>query len=181
MSISESRHIVITGPESTGKTEISEYLTKSFQGLYVPEYSRKYIENLNRSYNYYDILKIAKTQLAQRYEAEKQLKEFVFYDTWLMITKIWFIEVFGHYPGWIDTKLKTIKIDLYLLCAPDIPWVPDPVRENGGERRKYLFLQYKKEIENLDIPYFIIKGQGIARNKLAEKFIIKHLGNTIVR
>ena len=171
-------HIVITGPESTGKTALSKYLAGKFNGMQVPEHARAYIERINRPYTYQDIVKIAKEQVLTQQKLEIHNKNFFFYDTWLIITKIWFIEVYGRYPLWIDKKLRTVKMDLYLLCAPDIPWIPDPVRENGGERRNFLFLKYQKEIDNLGIPYYIIKGKGVLRYKLAEEIINEHFPST---
>lgn len=95
-------NIVITGPESTGKTELSQYLAKLFNGHYVPEYAREYIENLRRRYEYEDVLKIAKHQIQYQKEISERFSGFVFYDTWLIITKIWLKEVFDKYPVWID-------------------------------------------------------------------------------
>ena len=174
MNVYKARNIVISGPESTGKTVLAQYLADAFNGVYVPEHARYYIERLDRPYNYHDIVKIAEEQLRSHKQAERHNNKYIFYDTWLIITKIWFIEVFGSFPPWIDEKLSTLKMDLYLLCAPDIPWIPDKVRENGGERRNFLFLKYQQEIENLGIPYYIIKGKGIKRFKMAEEIIIKH-------
>ena len=37
------------------------------------------------------------------------------------------------FPDWVDEQISQASFDLVLLCAPDIPWIPDPVRENGGE------------------------------------------------
>ncbi len=167
-------NIVITGPESTGKTELSQHLAKIFKGQYVPEYARGYIQNLGRQYNYEDVLIIAKMQIQQQHEVSTRFRGFIFYDTWLIITKIWLKEVFGRNPDWIDEKLENIRMDLYLLCAADIPWVPDPLRENGGERRDYLFEQYRSEIRKLGIKYYIISGTGEERFCLAENLVKKY-------
>ena len=174
MNAHKAHHIVITGPESTGKTALVHYLANTFNGTYVPEYARAYIERINRPYTYQDVVKIAGEQVLAYQQDELQSKKYIFYDTWLIITKIWFIEVYGCYPPWIDKKLRTLQMDLYLLCAPDIPWISDPVRENGGESRNFLFMKYQQEIENLGIPYYIIKGKGIKRFRMAEKIINNH-------
>lgn len=173
MDVKRIRNIVISGPESTGKTELALYLAKALNGQYVPEYAREYIQGLGRKYNYEDVIKIAKMQIQQQKIASQSFSGFIFYDTWLIITKIWLMEVYGRYPLWIDKNLKTIKMDLFLLCAPDIPWIPDPLRENGGERRVYLFDKYEQEIKNLGFKYYIISGSGEKRFHMAEKIVNK--------
>ena len=57
--IKESRKIVITGPESSGKTTLFEQL-KTLSGFnFIPEYSRTYLKKIKRPYHYNDILQIA--------------------------------------------------------------------------------------------------------------------------
>ena len=54
----ESRNIVITGPESSGKTTLFEQL-KILSGFnFIQEYSRSYLEKNKRPYHYNDILQI---------------------------------------------------------------------------------------------------------------------------
>jgi NadR type nicotinamide-nucleotide adenylyltransferase len=158
--------IVLTGPESTGKSILSEKLANHFKTEFIPEYARTYIENLNRPYEYDDLLKIASQQVVDVLHYEAMSDKYLFLDTWLHITKIWFMEVYGSYPPWIDDNIDAIPIDLYLLCYPDMPWEPDPVRENE-DKREYLFQLYLKEIENTGIPYHIIKGLNDERTNNA--------------
>ena len=54
------------------------------------------------------------------------------------------------------------SFDLYLLCAPDLPWEFDPVREHGNDR-EYFFDWYKREIEQTSKPFKIIDGIGNKR------------------
>jgi len=57
------KKIVIIGPESTGKTTLSEELAKHFNTISCPEYAREYLSQNGINYNYYDLLKIAQGQL----------------------------------------------------------------------------------------------------------------------
>jgi nicotinamide riboside kinase len=161
--------IVVSGPESTGKTSISEFLTEKLGCLLIPEFARDYIIRLNRKYNYTDIELIAREQVKQRKELNGKSEKMVICDTWLIITKIWFLEVFGRYPVWIDDALAELPVDLYLLCKPDIPWIPDPVRENGGRKRDYLFEKYRDEIIKIGASFEIISGKGQLRFENALK------------
>jgi NadR type nicotinamide-nucleotide adenylyltransferase len=169
------QRIVITGPESTGKTELARALVVKMNAIWVPEYARQYVENLGRDYTYDDVVEIAKYQIAEekRYTSEIQNGILIF-DTWLIITKVWFDVVYGTCPAWIVDHIKSTKIDLFLVCATDLPWIADPVRENGGEKREELFKLYIREIRKFGFVYEIVEGIGEARLECALKQLSKH-------
>ncbi len=160
--------MVITGPESTGKTWLVERLAKAFNGIHVFEYAREYVESLNRPYTYDDLIHIAEKQVEHLNEAINTTQnQIIFVDTFLEITRVWFEWKYKQYPEWITGVLKKSAIDLFLLCNTDIPWVADEVRENGGENRELLFQQYKRDLEHFNLPYKVIAGQGQKRVKIA--------------
>ncbi len=169
--------IVVTGPESTGKTEIARHLAGMFRTEYIPEYARSYIEGLDRPYTYGDVEHIARVQEDLLKEAVHRENSIIFLDTYLVITKIWFREVYRKIPGWIERELKESGIDLFLLCYYDIEWVEDPVRENPGSRRIYLYECYREEIELLGAPFEVIRGIGPGRFEHAQEAILKHFPN----
>ena len=147
--------IGIIGPESTGKSTLAEYLAHCYEGVLVPEYAREYMENLAPSYGYTydDVVAIAKQQLSVLASINSNL---VVFDTELIITKVWFLHKFGRCPDFVEQALRDYPMDVYLLCYPDLPWLPDPVRENP-DIREYLFDWYEREIQALNIPYYIIR------------------------
>ena len=155
--------IVVTGPESTGKTTLTTYLAQSFNGKEIPEYAREYILNLGRPYKFTDVKHIAEYQINSYKNLNLNNSGIAFFDTWLIITKIWFQEVYAQVPEWLITAVDKYKMDFYIVCSPDIKWIKDEVRENGGESRLKLFDMYINEIENLNTPYKIIKGEGQQR------------------
>lgn len=168
--------IAITGPESVGKSTLASQLAEHFGGAFVPEFARGYVENLNRKYGYDDVEKIAIQQIDEYDNAENLVvgkEPIVFFDTFLVITKVWFDVVFKHEPDWLDKMIETKRMDLYLLCYPDLPWEADNVRENGSNRLE-LFEQYRACLEKFKLPYQIIKGFGHKRDQLAIAKI-KHL------
>jgi NadR type nicotinamide-nucleotide adenylyltransferase len=154
------KHIVITGPESTGKTALCEKLASHYNTVFIPEYAREYILKLNRPYVYEDVLHIAQRQVELVAEYSKTAKNILFYDTYLVITKVWLDVVYKKHPRWLDAMLLENKMDLFLLCAPDIPWIPDPVRENGGKMRTVLFKRYQEELNISRNKYQIICGKN---------------------
>ena len=169
------KKIVITGPESTGKTTLAEALAQRLNALLIPEYARSYVESLNRRYTYSDVEKIARHQLDQeiRY-SDPGVGGILLMDTWLIVTKIWFEVVYGAAPEWIEKQIASDDIDLFLVCAPDIPWIADPIRENGGEMRLKLFDRYINEIENHGFAYEIVRGAGALRFQNALNLLKSH-------
>jgi len=150
--------IAILGPESTGKSTLAKALAEYFQASWVPEYAREYVEQLSRPYTFDDVCNIALTQIEQENQFEQNSSEdFVFFDTDLIITKVWFEYKFGAIPDFVTDWMKSHPFDLYLLCAPDLPWQYDPVREHGDDR-DYFFEWYKREIEQTGKPYVIVDG-----------------------
>jgi len=169
----------IIGPESTGKSTLAKYLANRYQGIYVPEYAREYMESLPPSYQYTydDVLRIARHQVEQlrTYTSNKNYENnasnanyenngaasdrpVVFFDTELIITKVWFLHKYGTCPDFLEEALHTYPMDVYLLCYPDLPWVYDPVRENP-DLRQYLYDWYEREIQSLDVPYYIVRHE----------------------
>ena len=51
--------IALTGPESSGKTTLSELLAKHFETDFIPEFAREYLEQTNGRYEKTDLAKIA--------------------------------------------------------------------------------------------------------------------------
>ena len=147
--------IIIAGPESSGKTTLSNALKKYFNTFLVTEYSREYIDQLNSKYNYEDLLKIAKQQLKN--EDNTQLTTPIICDTDLITIKIWSEYKYSKCDSWILQHIKKQQNEsrFYLLCKPDIKWKYDPQRENQFDR-KVVFDIYKKELDALNHQYFVI-------------------------
>ena len=153
----------IIGPESSGKSTLTRYLAKRYNGVLVPEYAREYVEQKGTTEVTFDELcLIAKHQIEQLenlYSNPSSLNpNLYFFDTELIITKVWFEYAFGRVPEWLNENIHRFPMDVYLLTYPDLPWIPDPARSNGSDAiRKELFDRYEAEIQALDIPYYIIR------------------------
>ena len=171
--MSKSYKVVLTGAESTGKSTLSEKLAEQYSTIWIPEYSREYIAKLGRTYKYSDIEIIAMEQIKRTHESQKH--QLVFFDTWLIITKVWFNFVYGKHPDWLHNAIAESNIDLFLVCDTDMPWVADPLRENGGENRNKLQQIYLEELSAYKFNYEIIKGSNDVRLKNAITAINKHI------
>lgn len=150
----------IIGPESTGKSSLARYLARRYKGTCVPEYARTYVEQKGTTeVTYEELCEIAKHQVDELSAISSQPSDnLYFFDTELILTKVWFDYAFGRVPEWLNDAIRRYPMDTYLLTYPDIPWEPDPARSNGSDAiRMELFERYEVEIESLNIPYYIIK------------------------
>lgn len=166
--------IGIIGPESTGKTSLARLLALHLHGIYIPEYAREYMESLpsDYKYTYDDVFSIAYKQVKQLeaidyiYPRTKtvdirdihspEAAPVYLFDTELIITKVWFLHKYGNCPDFLEDALHAHPMDYYVLCYPDLPWEPDPVRENP-DLRQYLYDWYEREIKALGIPYEVLR------------------------
>ena len=154
--------IIITGPESSGKTTLCEQLSNHFNIPFTKEFARSYIDNLDRIYMIGDLLSIGKEQLKS--ELNSQLL-----DTDLITIKIWSEYKYGRCDKWILDQIEKQKTEkrFYLLCKPDIPWQADKQRENPNDREE-LFEIYKQELNDLGHKYFIVKGEDRTENSISK-------------
>lgn len=149
-------HICITGPESTGKSTLSKLLANRFSVECASEYARDYLSD-NQDYKYDDLLKMARGQQALIHQVAARSKSLFFSDTDLLTIVIWSKYIFGKVDMDIYRTWKENLPDKYLLCAVDIPWEEDPLREHPHQREE-IFLIYKKYIENCGVPYELVEG-----------------------
>jgi NadR type nicotinamide-nucleotide adenylyltransferase len=156
------KRIAITGPESTGKSELAKQLSDYYHTTFVPEIARDYLATLVEAYVFEDIEKIAKKQLEMENALADKAENILFCDTDMLVTKIWSRFKYGKCDPWIEEKVKSHRYDLYLLCSIDLPWVADPLREHPG-KRKELFGIYLDELQQLKVNFAIISGIGEQR------------------
>ena len=157
------KKIVIIGPESTGKSTLSELLAKHYNTEWCREYAREYLLTNGTDYTFDDLLEIAKGQVALEdkhtlstvnrlpstdIEAKSIVNDprltesgqrstasspLLFIDTDMYVMKVWCEYVFGKCHDYIYEQIAQRKYDLYLLCNIDLPWVQDELREYPDE------------------------------------------------
>jgi len=168
-----NRHFYLVGAESTGKSTLTFQLAGYYHSPGIREYAREYLMHLGRPYTYHDLELIAGEQL--RLIVENEHQPMVFFDTDLINIKVWFQEVYSKVPEWFLTEMESHGKGTYLICQPDIPWEPDPLRENPS-RRDHLNELYEKELVLAGFPYFRVTGFGAERFENAVK-IVEHVIN----
>ena len=151
--------VIVTGPESSGKTTLCNALAEHLNIPFTPEFSREFLNKLDGDYTQDDLSVIAKEQLKNEQLTTKN-NQVSLNDTDLITIKIWSEYKYGNCNNWILEQIEKQKKEnrLYLLCKPDIPWKADPLRENRNNRDK-LFDIYKKVLENLKHDYYVVEGE----------------------
>lgn len=151
------KKIVIIGPESTGKTTITQQLAAHFQCPMVEEYARWYIGQLNRPYCQQDLLEIARGQLINEDSFSESSEPYLFCDTDLRVIKLWSHFKYGKVHPWILDQIGLRSYHAYLLMDIDLSWEPDRQREHPSSRQEILDL-YRAELKSSGVPFTIISG-----------------------
>ena len=162
VAVRQPLRVVITGPESTGKTQLAAQLAREFGCLWTPEIAREYLTEHGAGYGPEDVRRMARLQAERSAELAASSAQLVFDDTDVLTHRIWYREKYGER----DPELEAMPLegDLYLLCAPDLAWAADPLREHPKESdRARHFELYKTELEYSKKTYAVVSGQGSAR------------------
>jgi nicotinamide riboside kinase len=94
--------VVLTGPESTGKSWLAAGLQERFGGLRVDEYVRWFIEQNRVIPAWNDIPDIARGQLQWEDHARAQQPRLLILDTHLLSNILWSQTLFGDCPTWLE-------------------------------------------------------------------------------
>ena len=154
--------VVLTGSESTGKTELAARLGAHFGAPVSREFVREYAARLDRPLAFSDHGIIAYGQMAAEDEAIARAGDLVILDTDLVSTAVYTKEYFGYCPPWIDDEAVKRAGDLYLLLRPDIPWIPDGIRDREQQRPE-MHAQFASRLAAMGVPVVEIGGEREAR------------------
>ncbi|WP_273568310.1 ATP-binding protein [Maribacter halichondriae] len=171
--------VVLFGPESTGKTTLSEQLARHYNTVWVPEYAREYLQdkwnNERKTCEPKDLLPIAEGQMRLENDLAKKATNILVCDTDLLETKVYSE---AYYVGHCDPVLEKYAIknqyDLYFLTYIDVPWELDDLRDKPLERER-MFNYFKDTLEKYDRNYVILKGNKKRRLAMAIAHIDKLL------
>lgn len=171
--------VVMFGPESTGKTTLSEQLARHYNSVWVPEYAREYLQdkwnNERKTCEPKDLLPIAEGQMRLENELAKKATDLLICDTDLLETKVYSE---AYYLGYCDPVLEKYALenqyDLYFLTYIDIPWEKDDLRDKPNERER-MFQYFKDTLEKYDRKFVILKGDKKTRLKTA----VEHIDNLL--
>ena len=133
-----ARRVCIFGPESTGKSTLTQNLATHFKTLAVPEYARTLLEWRHGQLDEQDLPDIARGQAASEDALAPYANRIFFTDTDPLATCVWSDVLFGRTDPAITALAQSRHADLYLLTDIDVPWVPDVVRYLPEDRANFL-------------------------------------------
>ncbi|MFI5451304.1 AAA family ATPase [Pedobacter sp. UC225_61] len=152
------KKIAIVGPESTGKSTMSQQLAKHYNVPWVPEYARYYCAALTSDCTLQDEINMFHGQVALEESVLAMADtDFIICDTTFVTVKIWSDEMLGETPQIVLDALKTHKYDFYLLLDIDLPWQEDPLRDFPHMREHFMEI-WHNELKALHAQYKVIGG-----------------------
>lgn len=157
--------VVVTGSESTGKTELAKRLAEHFHAEFVPEFVREFAEAKQGSIGFADHGPIARGQMAledKHAELAAAGNGLVIQDTDLLSTVVYCDHYFGGCPIWISDLARERKPDLYLLMGIDVPWIADGIRDRG-ERREEMHALFHAAVLASGSSYVNVEGDWDSR------------------
>jgi nicotinamide riboside kinase len=195
--------IILTGPESCGKTTLARQLAAHFNAPLVGEYVREFFEKKETpQYIESDLVKIALGQLKAERKAEKVVNQqirqnkineknaFMICDTDILTIKIWAEEKYGRCNEEllaISSQLLAssetlipppptsylIPPTLYLLCSPEGIAWEDDPLRENPNDRARLFSIYEENLSFYEKNYVILRGGISERFAYARDIILE--------
>jgi nicotinamide riboside kinase len=160
--------IALIGAESTGKTTLAAALAARLAqdtGLrvtWVPEWLRLWCDEHGRTPRQDEQAAILQTQHA-RIEAAAARHDIVVCDTTALMTAVYSRIVFGDRS--LDAQAAALhrEMDLTLLTALDLPWVPDGAQRDGPQVRGPVDSALRELLAAHGLPWVVVAGSGAAR------------------
>lgn len=171
--------VVLTGPESAGKSSLSRALAERFNAPLVSEFVREFIQQAQRDTCYADISNIAEQQWQQELTARALQPPLLLLDTHLLSNILWSETLFQQSPAWLETALLSQKYDLIALLSPEgMPWQADGQRcqPDLGERLKF-HSRLNDWLEQHQQPVLHLSGSWQQRYATLEQAITQLLGS----
>ncbi len=176
-----NKKIVLSGVESSGKTQLSIKLSKTFNTLYSPEYGKNYAKiflgNDDDSFTPKDFVFIAQNQISQDRELNKMARRTLIVDTDPFVTLRFLKTYYEEYQkrGIVTEEFEkdyndaykmleiicgTYRCDKIFLLPPNSTYVLDHNRQKDQtqQMREERFKELLELYDRFDQKYTIVQG-----------------------
>jgi nicotinamide riboside kinase len=146
----------------------------------VEEYARIYLRDLGRAYRESDLEAILRGQLEAE-DASPGLGRdpFLFCDTGPEVIWVWSFFKYGRVSSAIDEATRRRGYSGTILLDVDLPWTPDPLRENPSEEdRRELLGIYRRLLQEIGREYVLVGGRDGIRVENALKGLRRPQGES---
>jgi NadR type nicotinamide-nucleotide adenylyltransferase len=168
------RQVVLTGGECTGKTTLAGKLASRWLTSWAPESAREMALARSGPLGPEDVGPIARAHVAAADEAFRAAAQrgrpVVFLDQDLLSTVVYAKHYYGNCPRWVERLAAERRGDLYVLCAPDLPWVADGVRDRPEARAKIHAL-FVEALRRAGARVALVSGAGAERTRRAAEAV----------
>lgn len=177
--------VVVTGPESTGKSTLAARLAERFHAPISLEFARHFVEHRQTAVTEHDVDPIARGQMAfedrAHAAAEASSATLVIKDTDLISTVVYARHYHGHCPLWVVRAARVRRGDLYLRLAPDVPWVADGLQRDAAHPRDVLHRAFGEALVEFEVMAHDVAGTWAEREAAALAAIDASLASLTVR
>jgi HTH-type transcriptional regulator, transcriptional repressor of NAD biosynthesis genes len=158
--------VVMIGAESTGKTTLTEALAAHFGTSCVLEYGREHWERKVAgltmtdplpSWSSEEFVAIATEQQRREDLAARSANRVLFCDTNAFATGTWHERYYGTRDPRVDLIGARDRVDLYVLTAPDVPFVQDGFRD-GEQIRTWMHERFAAQLTAQHAPHLLLDG-----------------------
>ena len=174
------RRVVLTGGECTGKTTLARALAARWRTAWAAEAAREVALARAGALGPEDVPVIARTHVRLADAAESAAvdagRPIVFLDQDLFSTSVYARHYYQDCPHWIERLAAERRGDLYLLCAPDLPWESDGVRDRPAAREEIHAL-FAAALSAAGARIAHVTGLGAAREDVAAAAVTDRVGS----
>lgn len=157
--------VVVTGSECTGKTTLARDLAAAYGVECVPEFVRDFVTKIGGRPQFSDHGPIARGQKALEDEYRARAGALLIHDTDLLSTVVYCRAYFDRCPEWVEAAAIDRQANLYLLCAIDVPWTADGLRDRP-DRRPEMHALFESVLMEARAEYVVLRGSP--EERLAE-------------
>ncbi|WP_319411110.1 ATP-binding protein [uncultured Cohaesibacter sp.] len=173
MPFSRLPRLILTGPESTGKSALAQALVEHLDGILVCEYLRDYFD-IQGTLTLEDAIPIAQGQWVNEERGAEQASasnKLLICDTDLVSSLVYNAHYYAdemNCPLWAQweqwaerhkRRLKNMPFQprLYILCDVDWPWVADEQRD-APDLRPQFFNKFRAELQSQELDHLTVSG-----------------------